>query len=427
MAVVVQSLSGGGITLALNDKAPMNPASTMKLVTTYAALNLLGPAYTWSTEAFADGPIEGGVLQGDLALRGAGDPKLVIEELWLLVQKIRSFGVREIRGDLVLDRSAFDVTAEDPGAFDGEMMRPYNAAPDTLLLNYKALRFNFIPDSDGKKVHVAVLPPLSGMIVPAQVRAADGPCGDWHVQLQADFSDPFAPVFRGAYPIACGERDWHVSALTSNQFFGAAFRALWEGSGGQWSGQVREGIVPALARRIAVHESAPLADVMRDINKFSNNVMARQVLLTIGYEAAHHDAPGTAERGAQAVHQWLAANQLEMPELAIENGSGRSRVEKVAAASLARLLAHAYNGPLMPEFLASLPLAGVDGTMKSRNAAVGNAHVKTGLLSNVRAIAGYVFAQSGRRYVVVSIINHPNSAAAQPAHDALLEWIYRNG
>src|SRR6267142_614772 len=116
MAVVVQSLSGGGITLALNDKAPMNPASTMKLVTTYAALNLLGPAYTWSTEAFADGPIEGGVLQGDLALRGAGDPKLVIEELWLLVQKIRSFGVREIRGDLVLDRSAFDVTAEDPGA-----------------------------------------------------------------------------------------------------------------------------------------------------------------------------------------------------------------------------------------------------------------------------------------------------------------------
>ncbi len=382
MAVVVQPLSGSGITLTLHDRAPMNPASTMKLVTTYVALNLLGPAYTWSTEAFADGPIEGGVLQGDLALRGSGDPKLVIEALWLLVQKIRSYGVRGIRGDLVLDRSAFEVAAEDPNAFDGEMMRPYNAAPDTLLLNYKTLTFNFIPDSDGKKVHVAALPSLTGMTVPPLVRATDGPCGDWHAQLQADFAVPLAPVFRGAYPLACGERDWHVSALTGDQFFGAAFRALWEDSGGHWSGQVREGIVPALARRIAVHESAPLADVMRDINKFSNNVMARQVLLTIGYEAAHRDAPGTAERGAQAVRQWLAANQLEMPELVIENGSGRSRVEKVAAASLARLLAHAYNGPLMPEFLASLPLAGVDGTMKSRNAAAGNAHVKTGLLSN---------------------------------------------
>jgi D-alanyl-D-alanine carboxypeptidase/D-alanyl-D-alanine-endopeptidase (penicillin-binding protein 4) len=422
-ATVVQPLSAGGISIAINETTPMNPASTMKLVTTYAALNLLGPAYTWRTEAFAAGVLRRDRLEGDLVLRGSGDPKLVIENLWLLVSRLRAYGLREIRGDVVLDRSAFEPLVHDPALFDGELNRPYNAGPDALLLNFKALTLGFVPDSDTRSARIVATPALAGLKLPPTIRAVDGHCGDWRAHLQADFTDPMAPVFRGAFPLSCGEKTWHVSVLGQTRYFAAAFRALWESAGGTWTGSVRDGVVPADARRIGLHESAPLADVIRDINKFSNNVMARQVFLTIGASRE----PGNAERAARAVQAWLASRGLEMPELVLENGSGLSRVERISAGSLARLLADAYAGPLMPEFISSLPLAGVDGTMKKRNGAVGSAHIKTGMLADVRAIAGYVLAASGRRYAVVAIINHPNARDAQGVHDALLQWIYQNG
>jgi D-alanyl-D-alanine carboxypeptidase/D-alanyl-D-alanine-endopeptidase (penicillin-binding protein 4) len=428
VGMVIQPISpaGGGLApSALNETLPLNPASAMKLVTTYAALNLLGPAYTWKTEAFAVGALRGSTLDGDLALRGSGDPKLVVEHLWLLAHRIRGVGVQHIRGDVLLDKSAFAAVGTDPAAFDGEGLRPYNAGPDALLLNYKSVAFGFVPDPETRSARVVATPPLAGLQVPLLVRGTDGPCGDWRARLQGDFSQPMAPQFRGAFPLACGERVWHVSVLDHNQYLAAVFRALWEGAGGTWSGRVREAAVPAEARRIALHESEPLASVIRDINKFSNNVMTRQLYLTLGAEATRQ--PGSPENAERAVRAWLVERGLEMPELVLENGAGLSRIERISAASLARLLQHAFASPLMPEYVSSLPLAGVDGTLRRRPGAAGNAHVKTGLLVDVRAIAGYVHAQSGRRYVVVSIINHPNARDGQPAHDALLDWVFRHG
>lgn len=424
-AVVVLPLTPGGVTIEANESQPMNPASTMKLVTTYAALGLLGPAYTWKTEAFVTGALRGDALDGDLLIRGGGDPRLVIEHFWLLLQRIRGYGIRQLRGDLVIDRSAFAPVAHDPGDFDGERFRPYNAGPDALLLNFKAISFGFVPDPETRSARIVAVPPLAGLRLPASVRLADGPCGDWRARLRADFSDPMAPVFRGAYPLACGEKLWHVSVLDHPRYFAAAFAALWASTGGTWSGRLREGVIPVEARRIAVHESAPLAEVIRDVNKFSNNVMARQIFLSLGMEPGR--MPASSARSAAAIRGWLESQALAMPELVIDNGSGLSRIERISAASLARLLRHAFASPLMPELMASLPLVGVDGTMRKRNGAAGKAHVKTGLLADVRAIAGYVHAASGRRHVVVAIINHANARDGQPAHDALLQWVYENG
>ena len=424
-AIVVLPLAPGGVTIEANESQPMNPASTMKLVTTYTALGVLGPAYTWRTEAFATGALRRDVLEGNLLIRGGGDPKLVIENLWLMIQRIRGYGIREIRGDVVLDRSAFEPLAHDPGDFDGERFRPYNAGPDALLLNFKAVSIGFVPDPDTRSARVVALPLLAGMKLPASVRAIDGPCGDWRARLQADFADPMAPVFRGAYPLSCGERLWHLSVLDHASYFAAAFAALWQSAGGAWTGKLRGGAVPADARRIALHESAPLSEVIRDVNKFSNNVMARQVYLTVGAEASRQ--PASAARAEAAVRAWLDGRGLAMPELVLENGSGLSRTERISAGSMARLLRHAFASPLMPELMASLPLVGVDGTMRKRNGAAGSAHIKTGLLADVRAIAGYVHAASGRRYAVVAFINHPNAGSGQAAHDALLHWVYANG
>jgi serine-type D-Ala-D-Ala carboxypeptidase/endopeptidase (penicillin-binding protein 4) len=423
-SIVVAPLAGG-LSIEVNESQPMNPASTMKLVTTYAALDLLGPAFSWRTEAYVTGALRRDALEGNLFIRGSGDPKLVIESLWLMIQRIRGYGIREIRGDVVLDRSAFEAAGHDPAEFDGERFRPYNAGPDALLLNFKAVSLGFVPDPEARSARIVAIPPLAGLKLPVAVRTTDGACGDWRGKLQADFSDPMAPVFRGAYPLACGEQLWHLSLLDHDRYFAAAFAALWSGAGGSWSGKLRDGSVPAEARRIAVHESAPLAEVIRDVNKFSNNVMARQIYLTLGTDGGR--VPATPARAEAAIRAWLDSRGLSMPELVLENGSGLSRIERVSAGGLARLLRHAFASPLMPELMASLPLVGADGTMRKRNGAAGAAHIKTGLLADVRAIAGYVHAASGRRYVVVAIINHPNARNGQAAHDALLQWVHANG
>ena len=424
-AVVIRPLDPGGITVYENAAAAMSPASTMKLVTTWSALNLLGPAYTWQTDVFALGPIAAGRLDGDLAFRGSGDPTLVIENLWLLVQRIRATGLREIRGDVLLDKRVFEPQPYDADDFDGAGERAYNAGPDALLVNFKALSFDFVPDPSANVARIVATPQLAGLKLAPSVPGSGAACGDWRASLRGDISNPLAPVFRGAYPLACGTRSWHVNALDHTTYFGAVFRALWEHGGGTWSGRVRESAVPPGARLVASRESRTLAEVIRDINKFSNNVMARQVFLTVGADAT--GLPGNAMRAAQAIRGFLAARGQAMPELVLENGSGLSRSERIAPTNLAAMLVDAWRSPLMPELVSSLPIVGVDGTTKGRRAAAGAAHIKTGMLADVRAIAGYVIASSGRRYVIVAIINDPSARGAQRAHDALLDWLQKNG
>jgi D-alanyl-D-alanine carboxypeptidase/D-alanyl-D-alanine-endopeptidase (penicillin-binding protein 4) len=467
-AFVVVPLDGGPLQLALRADVPMNPASTMKLLTTYAALSRLGPDYHWHTAVFASRAPHAGRLDGDLIVRGDGDPSLVIERWWLLVQRVRAMGVKDIGGDLVIDRSRYAPAADAGPSLDHNDLRPYNVAPDALLINFKALSLDFVPDARAGVAHVVALPPLDGVTVPAQVPLGRGACGDWKSRLKADFSNPRAVRLRGDYPASCGERSWRVSPLGADAYALATFRALWRQAGGSFHGTVRSGRAGADAVPIAVQESPPLADVIRDINKNSNNVMARQLFLTLGTEEsagaraedaatpappapAPASAPEAATEEAQAaadtetaptepsaepasaalaivaMHRWLEQQGLAMPELVLQNGSGLSRQERISAASLARLLAHAWRSADMPGFVASMPLAGVDGTMQHRNAAHHAAYVKTGTLAEVRALAGYVFAASGRHYAIVALVNDPRAEAAQDALDAFLQWVWMRG
>ena len=185
---------------------------------------------------------------------------------------------------------------------------------------------------------------------------------------------------------------------------------------------------PADARLLAVAESSSNAELVRDINKFSNNVMARQLYLTLGAELLK--LPGRSDRSAQVVQSWLAQKNLDFPELVLENGSGLSRQERISAGSMGRLLLEAWRSAVMPELMSSLPLVAYDGTMRRRlrfESIAGQAHIKTGSLSDARTLAGYVLDQRGQRHVVVLFINHANAAAGQPAQDALLQWVYERG
>ncbi len=407
----------------------MNPASTIKLLTTYAGLDLLGPAYLWTTEAYAAGPLKDGVLAGDLVLRGRGDPKLTIENFWLLLRNLRGRGVREIRGDLVLDRGYFAAGEFDPSRFDDQPTRPYNTGPDALLVNFKAVRLQFVPDPDARAVRIVVEPPLPQVqVVNNLALDPKSACGDWLGRLKFESQgDATAArfVFSGLYPASCGERERHFSVLGHSQYVLALFRELWRELGGTLAGNVRDGVAGADARPVASVQSPAMSEVVRDINKYSNNVMARQLFLTLG--AAGAGAPASADKSGRVIRQWLAGKGLSFPELVLENGSGLSRAERISARNLGQLLISAFRSPVMPELMASLPVAAVDGTMRKRLSGAevaGQAHIKTGSLTGVRAIAGYVLDAAGRRMVVVLIINHANAGNAQTVQDALLRWVY---
>ena len=423
LAVLVMDAGDSGQVYASHrTQAPVNPASVMKLVTTYAALDLLGPGHTWSTPVYTDGVLKDGVLQGNLYIQGGGDPKLVTERLWLLMRRIQGLGIRRIAGDIVLDRRAFQLPPVDPGAFDGEPLRPYNASPDALLLNFKSVVMTFTPDPSNGVAQVAVEPPLGGVALPTSVPlAANGTgCGDWRGGLKADFSDPLRIRLAGAYPAACGERSWPVAYAAPERFAERAVAGMWLAVGGQLDGQVREGAVPAgLAPRLN-WPSVSLPEVVRDVNKFSNNVMAQHLLLTL---ALNGNGPATFDGARQRVATWWRERlgpDVPLPE--VDNGAGLSRTARITAQALGRLLRTAYASGQMPELMASLPVSGLDGTMRRSQNAVGLAHLKTGSLNEVNALAGYVHGAQGKRLVFVAIVNHPNAHAARPALQALLGW-----
>lgn len=443
IAVVVREAGKHAPLISINAQRPMSPASTMKLLTTFAALDLLGPAYTWKTEAYIDGDLKDGVLNGNLILKGYGDPKFTIEQFWLWLGELRARGLREIRGDLILDRSYFDLPPYDPADFDADPMRAYNVGPDALLINFNTLRLRYMPDGAGLKV--VTEPPLDGMTLDNQLTPNDSKvnCDNWDdsflVQPKGD-----SVVLQGDYPMGCGEREQNLSVMPHTRYVGALFSAVWKELGGTLQGTEREGVAGSNAKLFSVHRSEPLSAIIRDINKFSNNVMARQLFLTLGQAGPSLDEPAASatadanesfnahplsiERSLFVMQTWLARNRLDFKEVVLENGAGLSRKERISAAHMAQLLQHAFDDPLSAELQASLPILGVDGSVKRRlkdSPAASHAHLKTGTLEGVKTVAGYVKSQSGKEWIVVFFINHPYAKAGQSAQDALLEWVQK--
>jgi len=430
IGIYVQEVGGARPVLSVNPDKPMNPASVMKLVTTYAALELMGPSYIWRTGIYETGTRRGDILDGDLVFKGTGDPKLTQEELWMALKAVRARGIREVRGNFVLDRGAFDVSTYDAAKFDGDPLRAYNAGPDALLLNLKAYQITFAPDEASATVNVTVEPRTSGLPVRSNVRLVQGNCTDMRAPQLKTRIDATGIAIEGNYALSCGVRSmWvHPFELSSAQYASTVLRQLWADAGGTLAGDVRNGPVSAGARLVFEIESESLAEVIRDINKHSNNVMARQLFLSISSEVLR--LPGSQDRSYRAVKSWFTGKRIGGDELVMENGSGLSRIERISAQSLGRMLVAAFRSPVMPEFMSSMPLVAYDGTMRRRlttRDVAGQAHIKTGTLNEVRAIGGYVLAASGKRYSVVFLVNGLNAPAAQQAQDALLQWVYADG
>ncbi len=473
VSLQVLPVDAGPARLAHQAQTVRQMASVMKLFTTGAALSTLGPAYVWRTDAALGGPLKpNGKLDGPLRLRGSGDPGLVLENVQLMMARWRGAGLREIKGDLLIDRGAFEVPAHDPAAFDGQGFKPYNAGPDALLLNHQSVILHVMPDAARPgQVRVSMEPALDWVRLQARIQLkATGACGDWREAMNLDMHPasgwtqhgirPWVLSVQGPYPAACGARDWPVlwQGEGSGDYAARLLHATWRQLGGKLSGDIKAGDWPADATVWQSWASAPLGQQVRDINKFSNNVMARQLFLSMalphlpaasagassaevpasgatpGPASGPASGPATLDKARAVVSQVVrqatpdgsGRSACEGEALVLDNGSGLSRLARGNARCLGRWLQAMWASPTMPEFIASLPITGLDGTARKLQNVSGRAHIKTGSLDGVAALAGYVEGDSGRRWVVVGVVNHPQADAARPALAALLEWAMKD-
>jgi D-alanyl-D-alanine carboxypeptidase/D-alanyl-D-alanine-endopeptidase (penicillin-binding protein 4) len=429
LSVVTLPLTGPGTSTFFNADVSINPASTMKLVTTFAALELLGPTHQWKTEFYTDGTLKDGVLHGNLFLKGGGDPKLNMERLWLLLRDLRANGVHQITGDLVLDRGHFNQptlpTFNDDG---GDSNKPYLVTPDALLVNLKALRF--VARTDAGKVHIAVEPPIAEIRIDNRVKALPaGKCPGWpdvRYNPVKQF-DGTTVIVSGQLAEGCSSQTY-LSLLDHPDYAAGTVRAIWQELGGKILGKNRLADVPKNARLLARAFSPDLVEIIRDINKYSNNTMARQLFLSLGAQFRNEADGDDAKAAQRVIRGWLARKGITAPHLVIENGSGLSRDERVSARELAQLLQAAWKSPYAAEFISSMPLVAMDGTMRKRlhrTALVGEAHIKTGTLNNVRAIAGFSRDSNGNSWAVVAILNDPRPWGASSILDQVLIDLYR--
>jgi serine-type D-Ala-D-Ala carboxypeptidase/endopeptidase (penicillin-binding protein 4) len=425
-AFLIVDLDTGATLLSHNADKPMNPASVMKLVTTAAALDLLSPQFTWRTELLATTAPESATLKTPLYIRASGDPKITWEDLERTLARLRAQGIHTLAGGVVIDKRIFAPTGVDTAAFDNSPLRPYNVKPDAMLFNFKAVGFKMLTGDGALRITPEPYP--DGVQLEQNVKLVSGPCGDWKTKLRATFEDGERSAvarFVGTYSTECGEREWFVSLLNHEAFFEGSVRWLWKKVGGLAVGSIRAGEVPPDANALEAHVSLPLSAAVSDVNKFSNNVMARHLLLTL--DAQKNSPPAQAARGATLVKAWLKAEGIAAPELVIENGSGLSRDERVSAQTLVALLRAMHKKPAAQIYRESLPIAGVDGTISTRmrnSQASASAWLKTGGLNDVRSLAGYLRRSDGKQFAYVGIMNHPRAPQAFGVLERAVEWSY---
>lgn len=426
VAVYVQPVDAALPTVSHNADKSLTPASVMKLVTTYAALDLLTPSYRWKTEVYRDGSLENGVLNGNLIIKGYGDPSFKAQEFWRLLMRLKQAGVEEIEGDLVLDKSYFSANVGVRRTFDNEPWRAYNAEPSAFVVNGRNTSFKFVAAENSVSISQEFELPEVQII--NNIKLSQAACGEWRSRFsytvkQTDFASIVS--FSGTFSPDCGERYLELSVFDDEKYAFYTFKKLWRELGGKFSGNLKIQETPMSATKIAEQASDPLGYVIRDVNKWSNNLMARQLLLTIAGEKT--GLPATEAKGMATITAWLAQKNLKFDELVVENGSGLSRIARISAQHLGQLLVSAYHGASMPEFMASLPILAQDGTIKKRlsGSQVGSrAHLKTGSIDGVSAIAGYVLNAQNKRVVVVMMVNDIKAGASKNAQDALIEWAY---
>lgn len=431
LTLIIQDVAQEVPLVSLNAQTLRSPASLEKVLTTAAALIRLGGDYLWQTKFYADAmPDANGVIQGNLYVKGGGDPFLVEERLQQMLKDLRARGVRHITGNIVLDNSLYYLPQEarNTQSFDGNGWSAYNAVPSPLMVNFRTVKVRLSPQGK-QQAAVALWPNIMNWKIDNQMTVNAGKCDTNYspaVNLLRDERGYAVVQLTGKYSTACGARELTVVMGEESEQFYYLFHDLWYAEGGSFDGGGQIGPVPATAQPLYSGMSLPLREQIQKMNQLSNNVMTRQLLLTLGAEV--YGVPGSLDKGRQAVRGTLAAFGVPVEGMLIDNGSGLSRDSRVSGHTLATLLLNLYASGHAMEFMQSLAVAGESGTLNRRfvgEALQGRVIGKTGTIDAVRGFAGYVQAQSGHVYVVVIIGNGKEALKSRALQDDVLRWVYR--
>ena len=443
MGAIVIRVSDGTLILLHRSEASLQPASTLKVLSSIVGLERLGPTYRGRTELRTSGELVDGVLLGDLVLRGLADPDLNWEALLGMLQTLRHKGISQIKGDLILDRQWFQPARTDLGVppFDETPEFQYNVIPDALLLNTNLLQLDLESSEreNTTSMRMNLTPAMDRVTVVSNMTLVDRACADWEdgwklPTVSRHENGSIRIELQGEFPKKCAAST-AVNILDRVDFADRLFRTLWRNLGGTFSGQTRESTVSDTAftdtRILTQHQSRTLAELTRDINKRSDNPMTRLLYLTLGALAENDSETVTTKRAERQVRTWFRQHGIDDDGMVLENGSGLSRIERIRPSQLAHVLQAAYGSDWAPEFMASLPIVAVDGGMRNRlrkSPAAGHARIKTGTLRDVSAVAGFVPDANNQLCIVVAMVNHPlaKDGAAVPALDALIDWVARH-
>lgn len=431
LAVLVLPVAGNTAKLSLQPDMAMSPASTMKLVSSFIALDELGPTFRWKTQLLSDAEPKKNTLKGTLYLRGGGAPDLHWERLGAMLRSLHNQGVQHIRGNIALDRSYFQPARFDLDIlpFDETPDAYYNVIPDALLVHSNLS--SFVIESSSAQMKLATSPPMAQVRIHNRLKLVDTACAEWEKSWQTpsiktDRRHHTSITLMGEFPRNCKITS-ELNILDRNLYIEHLIRKLWKEMGGTWTGHVVDGFAPSSAIILVEKNSDTLADNVKIINKRSDNAMTRLLYLTLGAEEKNRAEGVTSFQAAEArLRLWFKKNSIDDTGLVLDNGSGLSRSERISAQQMASLLQVASKSNWFAEFSASLPIVGLDGTMRKRligSTAASRARIKTGTLRDTTAVAGYVRDLSDQTWVVVGMINHPNAMKARPALDALIEWV----
>lgn len=428
ISMEIVDVQSGDVVFSKGADKALIPASTMKVLTAAVALRTLGPGYRFTTDVYADGPIDAaGVLRGNLYIKGQGDPSLVVERLWKLMQELKHEGIQEIRGDVVFDDSAFDRKPQMPGWTKEKDLREgpsYFATSSALSLNFNTVTFVVGPGSEvGGAARVMLDTPAGGYIT-VESEVVTGPSGSrrW-LSLDREVQ-PTSMTFKleGSVPSQDPVVRYYRSVSDPTAHFIAVWRELESGHGLKVKGKHRVGEVLPGAKLLRQHRSPLLTTILMDMNKYSNNFIAEQVLKAVGAESS--GGPGSVAAGIEVVRAYLNEIEAKDPSLRLINGSGLSREGRLTANALNKVMIDMARHPtLSSEFAATLALAGWDGTLWSRiREDPGKVRGKTGTIDGVHGLTGYVTGSDGRLYAFSFLANdlRGGSGPVRRWHDRLL-------
>ena len=426
LGMAVIPLNGPGIAQYINADAAMSPGSIVKLVTTYAGLELLGPNYRWDTDFLTDGSLSGDTVHGNFYVRFGGDPKLTIERLWSTLNDLRGMGISTIDGDLVLDGSVFRIDGGFPPFNDNgdNPHAPFLVEPSPYLTNLNLIHFQVRADERGTQAWST--PHLPQITIDNRVSAtSEGPCParrrfDWTPIFHED--QGVTVRVTGELPQGCRTSSY-LSLLPHEQYSASLIRGLLTQMGINITGDNRSGTTPDDARLMLQTTSPDLVSMVRDINKWSSNLMARQLLLAIGAETRAGDDPDDRVAGIRAIYDWLESKGINTNGMVIDNGAGLTRHGRISARQAASILEQAWNSPYSADLMASMPLIAMDGTMARRlrnTGLAGQGRIKTGSLEDVRSIAGFTRDEQNTTWAVVGMVNAQTAWNGQAVLDRIL-------